>query len=130
MSASLDSFPCGSDSKESACKAGDPGSIPGLGRSSGEGNGNPLQYSGLENPHGQWSLVGYSPWDSPGKNTGVGCHSLPQRIFLTQGSNPGLLHCRQILCHLSYREDVRKKTHAKFSVVGSSSGEGGWASFL
>ena len=42
-------FPGGSVSKESACKAGDPGSIPGLGRSSGEGNGNPFQYSCLEN---------------------------------------------------------------------------------
>ena len=41
---------------------GDAGSIPGLGRSSGGGNGNPLQYSCLENPHGQRSLVGYSPW--------------------------------------------------------------------
>ena len=39
-----------SDSKESICNAGDPDSIPGLGRSSGEGNGNPLQYSCLENP--------------------------------------------------------------------------------
>ena len=39
-----------SDSKESACNAGDPGLISGLGRSHGEGNGNPLQYSGLENP--------------------------------------------------------------------------------
>ena len=38
-----------------------------------------------------------SPWDSPGKNTGVGCHALLQGVFLTQGSNPGLLHCRQIL---------------------------------
>ena len=36
--------------------------IPGLGRSSGEGNDNPLQYSGLKNPHGQRSLVGYSSW--------------------------------------------------------------------
>ena len=42
-------FPGGSDSKESACNAKDPGSIPGLGRSSEEGNGNPLEYSGLEN---------------------------------------------------------------------------------
>ena len=42
-------FACSSDSKESACSAGDPGSIPGLGRSPGEGNGNPLQYSCLEN---------------------------------------------------------------------------------
>ena len=43
------SFHCGSDSKESACNAGDPGSIPGSGRSPGEGNGNPLQYYCLEN---------------------------------------------------------------------------------
>ena len=41
-----------------SCNAGDPGSIPGLGRSPGEGNGNPLQYSCLEN----CSLAGYSPW--------------------------------------------------------------------
>ena len=40
---------CGSDGKESACNAADPGSIPGSGRSPGEGNGNPLQYSCLEN---------------------------------------------------------------------------------
>ena len=43
-------FPDGSDGKESACNAGDLGSIPGLGRSPGEANGNPLQYSCLENP--------------------------------------------------------------------------------
>ena len=42
-------FPGGSDGKASACNLGDPGSIPGLGRSSGEGNGNPLQYSCLKN---------------------------------------------------------------------------------
>ena len=41
------------------------------------------------------------PWNSPGKKPGVGCHSLLQRIFLTQGSNPGLPYCRQILYHLS-----------------------------
>ena len=39
--------------------------------------------------------------DSPGKNTGVGCHALFQGIFPTQVSNPGLLHCRQILYQLS-----------------------------
>ena len=55
-------LPCGSDGKESACKAGDQGSIPGLGRSPGEGNGNPLRYSCLESPHGQRSLESYSPW--------------------------------------------------------------------
>ena len=43
-------FPSGSHDKESACNAGDPGSIPGLGRSPGEGEGYPLQYSGLEIP--------------------------------------------------------------------------------
>ena len=43
-------FPGGSDGKESACNAGDPGSTPGWGRSPGEGNGRPLQYSCLENP--------------------------------------------------------------------------------
>ena len=42
-------FPGGSDSKESTCNAGDPSSIPGSGRSSGKGNGYPLQYSGLKN---------------------------------------------------------------------------------
>ena len=42
-------------------------------------------------------------WNYPGKNTGVGCHFLLQGIFLTQGSNPGLLHCRQILYHLSHQ---------------------------
>ena len=43
-------FPGGSDGEESACNAGDPGSIPGLGRAPGEGDGYPLQYSCLENP--------------------------------------------------------------------------------
>ena len=43
-------FPGGSDYKESSCNVGDPGLIPGLGRSPGEGHGNPLQYSCLENP--------------------------------------------------------------------------------
>jgi len=42
-------FPGGSDGKEPVCNAGDPGSVPGLGRSPGEGNGNPFQYSCLEN---------------------------------------------------------------------------------
>ena len=44
--------------------AGDLGSIPGLGKSLGEGHGNPLQYSCLENPQGQKSLESYSPWSS------------------------------------------------------------------
>ena len=52
----------GSDGKESTCNAGDLGLIPGLKRSPGEGHGNPLQYSWLENLHGQRSLVDYHPW--------------------------------------------------------------------
>ena len=55
-------FPGGSDGKESTCNVGDLGLIPWLGRSTGGGHGNPLQYSCLENPHCQRSLEGYSPW--------------------------------------------------------------------
>ena len=43
------------------------------------------------------------PWYSPGKNTGVDCHFLLQAIFLNQGMNLGLLHCRQILYYVSYQ---------------------------
>ena len=61
-------------------------------------------------PHGL-----YSPRNSPGQNTGVGCHSLLQGIFPTQGSNPGLPHCRRILHQLSYQvyEDntMREEIH-------------------
>ena len=59
-------FPGGSEDKASACNAGDLGSIPGLGRSPGEGNGNPLQYSCLENPmdQGAW-------WASPRGRKGL-----------------------------------------------------------
>ena len=49
--------------------AGDLGSIPGLGRSPGEGKGYPLQYSCLENPHGQKSLAAYSPWSRKESDT-------------------------------------------------------------
>ena len=55
-------FPGGLAGKESACNVGDLGLILGLGRSPGEEHGNPLQYSFLENSHGQKSLVGYGPW--------------------------------------------------------------------
>ena len=45
----------------------------------------------------------FCPWNSPRKNIGVGSHSLLQGIFLTLGSNPGLLHCRQVLYHMSHQ---------------------------
>ena len=61
-----------------------------------------------------------SPWtarhlvhgDSPGKNTGVGFHALLQGIFSTQGSNSGLLHCRQILYRVSDRKPKEMATHS------------------
>ena len=49
------------------------------------------------------SLQLYSPWNSPGQNTGVGSLSLLQGIFPTQGSNSGLLHCRRIVYQLSHK---------------------------
>ena len=49
----------------------------------------------------------YSPWNSPGQNTGVGTLSLLQGIFPTQGFNPGLPHCRQILYQLSHKGSPR-----------------------
>ena len=58
--------------EESTCQCqdvGDVGLIPGSGRSPGGGNGNPLQYSSLENPHGQRSLAGYSPRGRKEANT-------------------------------------------------------------
>ena len=54
-------------------------------------------------PYGLQPTRIFCPWGFPGKNTGVGCHSLLQGIFLTQGSNPGFLHCGQILYHLSHQ---------------------------
>ena len=53
------------------------------------------------------------PWNSPGENTGVGCHFLLQGIFPTQGLNPGLLHCRQILYHLSHQKRYCKETSSQ-----------------
>ena len=49
-----------------------------------------------------WTIL-YSPWNSPGQSTGVGSHSLLQGIFPTQGSKPGLPHCRWILYQLSHQ---------------------------
>ena len=57
--------------------------------------------SNFLSPHGL-----YSPWNSPGQNTRVGSFSLPQRIFPTQGSNPGLPHCRVILYQLNHNESL------------------------
>ena len=54
-------------------------------------------------PHGLYPTRLLCPWNFLGKNTGVGCHFHLQRIFPTQGSNPGLQYCRQTLYHLSHQ---------------------------
>ena len=54
-----------------------------------------------------WPHRPHSPWNSPGQNTGVGSLSLLQEIFPTQGSNPGLPHCRRILYQLSHKGSPR-----------------------
>ena len=71
---------------------------------------NSLQHHGL-----------YSPWNSPGQNAEVGGLSLLEGIFPTQGSNPGFLHCRQILYQLSYQGSVVRGNllHASLLVSGS-----------
>ena len=60
----------------------------------------------------EWVAISFSkncitPWNSPGQNTGVGSFSLLQGIFPTQGSNPGLPHCRQIIYQLSHKGSPR-----------------------
>ena len=60
-------------------------------------------------PHGLQPTRLLRPWDFPGKSTGVGFHLLLQGIFLTQGSNPGFLHCRQMLYHLSHQGSLKEK---------------------
>ena len=57
-----------------------------------------------------------SPWNSPGQNTGVGSLSFLQRIFPTQGSNPGLQHCRWILYQLNHKESPRISEWVKMKV--------------
>ena len=115
--------------KNPPANAEDLGSIPGLGRYPEGENGNPLQYSCLGNPMDRGACQAYSPTlcliaescptpcdpmdcspqgssiygVSPTKNIGVDCHGLLQGIFPPQGSNPGLPHCRQILCQMSYQ---------------------------
>ena len=76
-------FPGGSDSKESACNAGDLGSISKLGRSPGSGHGNPLQYFCLENPYGQRCLGGYGPWGHKNLDTTEWLSTAQHRLVKT-----------------------------------------------
>ena len=76
--------------KNPPTNAGDSVSIPGSGRSPGEGNGTPLQYSCLENSMGQRSLLGYSPWDHKESDTTKHTHSTHITIFNPLGVILGL----------------------------------------
>ena len=73
---------------------------------------NSLRPHGLQPPHPRLLC----PWDSPGKNTGVGCHFLLQGILLTQESNLGLLHCRQILYQRSHWGSPQEVPIIKFPI--------------
>ena len=64
--------------------------------------------------------------DSPSKNNGVGCHALFQGIFPTQGSNPGLLHCRQIIYHLSHEGSPRTLEWVAYPFSRRSSHSRNW----
>ena len=88
--------PGSSAGKESTSNAGDPSSIPGLGRSPGEGIGYSLQYSGLENPHGQRSLAGYSPW---------GCKELDTTELQSPAQHPGRVEAQYVHI-LPFRADL------------------------
>ena len=70
-------------------------------------------------PHRLYPTRLLHPWNFPDKSTGVGCHFLPQEIFLTQGSNLGLPHCRQMLYHMSHQgsQTCTKKGHGHSLVV-------------
>ena len=67
-------------------------------------------------PHGLEPARFLCSWDFPGKNTGLGSHSLLQGIFLTQGLNPGLLPYRQILCHLNHQEKLNVLSKQKMKL--------------
>ena len=85
-------FPGGSDSKESTCNVGDLGSISGLGRSPGGDHGNPLQYSCLENLHGQSNLAGYSPWVHAVAKSQTRLSNRTAQSYWTDVSYTGQLH--------------------------------------
>ena len=83
-------FPAGSVGKKSACNAGDTGSIPGSGISTGEGHSNPLQFSCPGESHGQRSQASYSPWGHKESDMTVRLTSLPRFLPLfTQLPWPG-----------------------------------------
>ena len=100
-------FPGGSAGQESACNAGDPGSISSLGRSPGGGHGKPLQYSCLENPHGQRSLAGYSPWGSKELETTGRLRTAQHGCFPFVQQNP-TQQCKAIIPQFKKKMKINK----------------------
>ena len=137
-------LPGDSRGKESTCTAGNLGSIPGLGKSPGGGHGSPLQYSCLENPHGQRSLAGYSPWGRKESDTTAwpSTQHMPKLIEKTdrEGNltkkkrreicwDSGLEWTRREWAHSS-RKEVRMWTLQKRSRASSGVQTGGQANLL
>ena len=92
--------------KNPPINAGDVGSIPGLGSSPGGRHGNPLQYSCLENPHEQRSLVGYSPWGHQESDTTAQLSIAHYKInFHKQILRPEVM----LIIHLAEQEEVLRK---------------------
>ena len=85
--------------KESICKEGDPGLIPGWGSSPGEGTEYPLQYPCLENPYGQRSLEGYSPWSCKESNKTERLSTANRHPKLTQ-------HCKSTISLVQFSNSV------------------------
>ena len=122
-------LPCSSHGKQSALKAGDPSSIPGLGRSSGEGNGNPLQYSCLKNSvdRGAWwaTVCGVSknrtqPRDYTTKNGGIYIHSSNKQHLPLREGILYVWHSWCLNCHVCFRCNTiptrHNSKHKAFSI--------------
>ena len=85
-----------------------------------------LEYNAQVSSNSLWPQGLYSPWNSPGKNTGVGSLSLLQGIFPTQGSNLGLLNCRCILYQLSHKGCPRILEWVAYTFSSGSSRPRNW----
>ena len=125
----ITSVPSGSDGKESSCNVGDLGSIPGLGRSPGEGKGNLLQYSCLGKSHGQRSLAGYSVWGQKSQtrlsNEHLPTNSTESHLVLFFIFSAKILFFKIFLCGLflkSLPNLVQYCSHCTFWFFGPEAG--------
>ena len=99
-------FSCISDCKESACSVGDLGSTPRLGRSPGGGNGNPLQYSCLENSMNRGTWLGYGPWGH--KRVAHNWTTYSFIFNFKHEYNPGQIHYYRVTINLIISADFKK----------------------